>query len=210
MAAVFDYSGLSQEHQAQLRQTASHIHTIGCRQTAEAVEMGNNFIEAKIGLEYGQFLQWCDIEAGYKARRVQLLMNLANFADKEPDVLRIPVSAGYMLAAPSAPKHIVEHVLSLARGGGRVTVTWVEKLLKAEDEQESKPERSDTSEVAKIAKLIAGALGPGEAAPLRKLLEAAGAPLIQQFVCDLQDHLRDRLHGTVSFDNGSHRAGIGL
>ena len=209
MGSAFDYSGLSQEHQAELRRIASHIHTIGCRQTAEAVEMGDNFIKAKIGLEYGQFCDWCTSEAGYNIRKVQLLMSLATFAGKEPDVLRIPVSAGYLLAAPSAPKPIIEQVLALARDGERVKVTWVEKLLKVENEQESAPERSETSEVAKIAKILASALGPGEAASLRKLLEAAGAPLIQQCVCDLQEHLRNALHGAVSFGNELHRPVVG-
>ena len=82
MGSAFDYSGLSQEHQAKLRRIANHIHTIGCRQTAEAVEMGENFIKAKIGLEYGQFSNWCTSEAGYRIRKVQLLMSLANFAGK--------------------------------------------------------------------------------------------------------------------------------
>jgi hypothetical protein len=195
---AFDYSALAPEYQAQLRQIASHIHTIGCGQTAAAVEIGNKLIEAKVGLEHGQFGKWCEVEAGYGARRAQLLMNLANFACQEPDVLRIPVSAGYLLSAPSVPEHIIREVLSLAKGGGRVTVSWVEKLLNGQEKEESKQERSSASEVTKIAKLIAGALHPSEATTLRKLLEAAGAPLIQQFVCELQGHLRDKLRGAVS------------
>ena len=124
-------------------------------------------------------------------------MSLANFAAKEPEVLGIPLSAGYLLAAPSAPKHVIQQVLSVARDGGRVKVSWVEKLLEeANKKEQSEPERRSTSEVAKIAKLIAGALGPSQATTLRKVLEAAGATLIQRFVSELQSQLQDKLRGS--------------
>ena len=101
----FDYSGLLPEHQERLRGLASHIYCIGCQQTAAAAQIGKMLIEAKggYGLPHGQFAQWCEREAGYRPRKAQLLMNLTIFAMKEPDVLHIPVSAGYMLAAPAAP-----------------------------------------------------------------------------------------------------------
>lgn len=51
----FNYSGLSLEHQAQLRRFVSEIHKCGCLQTPAAVEIGNMLIEAKGGLEHGTF-----------------------------------------------------------------------------------------------------------------------------------------------------------
>ena len=191
----FNYGLLSREHEAQLRHLATNIHNIGCKQTAEGVEIGKMLIEAKAGLVHGQFSEWCESEAGYRTRRAELLMSLANFAAKEPEVLGIPLSAGYLLAAPSAPKHVIQQVLSVARDGGRVKVSWVEKLLEEANKKQSEPERRSTSEVAKIAKLIASALGPGQATALRKVLEVAGAALIQRFVSELQSQLQDKLRG---------------
>ena len=193
----FNYGLLAREHEARLRHLATNIHNIGCRQTAGGMEIGKMLIEAKGGLEHGEFSEWCKSEAGYGTRRAELLMSLANFAAKEPEVLRIPMSAGYLLAAPSAPKHVVQQVLSVARDGGRVKVSWVEQLLEeANKKEQSEPERRSTSEVAKIAKLIAGALGPGQATTLRKDPEAAGAASIQRFVFDLQSQLQDHLRGS--------------
>ncbi|QAU45896.1 hypothetical protein [Bradyrhizobium guangzhouense] len=209
MGKKFDYRGLPEEQQAKLRGLCSSIHSAGCRNTAGAAEMGNAFNEAKIGLDHGQFTSWCYSEAGYEIRQVQNMMNLANFAGKEPDILLVPMSAGFLLAAPSAPKLVVEKVLKVAREGGRVRVTWVKQLLKPEREKEPAPERSTASEAAKIAKLIAGVLHPGEAVSLRQLLEAADASLIQRFVSDLQENLRAALPGAVSSDNSAHRPSIG-
>jgi hypothetical protein len=192
----FNYGLLSREHEARLRHLATNIHNIGCKQTAGGVEIGKMLIEAKAGLEHGQFSEWCESEAGYRMRRAELLMSLANFAAKEPEVFGIPMSAGYLLAAPSAPKHVIQQVLSVARDGGRVKVSWVEKLLEEANKKQSEPERRSTSEVAKIAKLIASALGPGQATTLRKVLEAAGAALIQRFVSELQSQLQDKLRGS--------------
>ncbi len=209
MGKMFDYSGLPEEQQAKLRGLLSRIDSTGCRNTAGTAEMGKAFNEAKIGLDHGQFTSWCDSEAGYEIRQVQHMMNLANFAEKEPDILLVPMSAAFLLAAPSAPKPVVEKVLKVAREGGRVRVTWVKQLLKPEREEETAPERSAASEAAKIAKLIAGALHPGEAISLRKLLEAADASLIQRFVSDLQENLRAALPSAVSFDDSAHRPSIG-
>lgn len=192
----FNYGLLAREHEARLRHLATNIHNIGCKQTAGGVEIGKMLIEAKGGLEHGEFSEWCKSEAGYGTRRAELLMSLANFAAKEPEVLRIPQSAGYLLAAPSAPKHVIQQVLSVARDGGRVKVSWVEKLLEEANKIQSEPERRSTSEVAKIARLIANALGPSQATTLRKLLEAAGAASIQRFVFDLQSQLQDKLCGS--------------
>jgi hypothetical protein len=206
VAASFNYSGLSSVHQAQLRQFASEIHAFGCHQTSAAVEIGDRLIEAKAGLDHGAFEKWCKSEAGYPKRRAELLMSLANFARKEKDVLRIPVSAGYWLAAPSAPPHIVQEVLSAARGGERVTVSSVKKLLRKANKKEPKPGRGSTSEVSKIAKLIVNALEPGQDTTLRIALEAASAALIHHFVSALQSQLQDKLHDTGAAPSFNQRA----
>jgi len=208
---TFNYSALSSDHQAQLRRFVSEIHKCGCQQTPAAVEIGNMLVQAKKGLHHGMFEKWCKSEAGYSKRRVELFMSLANFAGKQPDVFRIPVSAGYRLAAPSAPEHIIEQVLSVARAGERVTVSWVEKLLRKSNKKESKPERGSTSEITKIAKLIANALEPGQATTLRKVLEAVGPALTKRFVSDLQSQLQATMHDTSatrSFDQRAHEQGV--
>jgi hypothetical protein len=209
----FNYSGLLPAHEERLRQLAGHIHCIGCQQTNAAAEIGKMLIEAKDGLQHGQFGRWCQREAGYRPRKAQLLMNLTIFAIKEPDVLRIPVSAAYLVAGPAAPAHIVQEVLSRARDGGRVTVAWVEELFDVENEKEPKPERSETSEVTKIAKLLANAVGPDQTITLRKSLEAASPSSIQRFVCELLIQLQDKLHDTdpaPSFNYAVHHPAVGL
>jgi hypothetical protein len=190
----YNYGGLSPALQERLREIVDHIHGMGCTQTYAAVEIGKMLNEAKGSLQHGEFGQWCAREAGYRPRKAQNLMNLALFATKEPEVLHIPASAGFMLAAPTAPPHIVQLVLSRVRDGGRVTVTWVEQLLAVKNEEEPRAERSNTSEFTKIAKLLASAVGNSEAKALRKLLEAASAASIQRYVADLQSSLQNSLN----------------
>jgi hypothetical protein len=85
----YNYDKLATAHQERLREIVDHIRSMGCKQTHAAVEIGKMLIEAKGGLQHGEFGRWCAREAGYRPRRAQNLMNLALFATKEPDVLRI-------------------------------------------------------------------------------------------------------------------------
>ena len=90
--------------------------------------MGDNFIKAKIGLEYGQFCDWCTSEAGYNIRKVQLRTKFGDFRGQRtrrapyPCVCRIPARSAIGAQA------IIEQVLALARDGERVKVTWVENF----------------------------------------------------------------------------------
>jgi hypothetical protein len=88
-------------------------------------------------------------------------------------------------------------------------VVWVEELLAAENEREPKPARSETSEVTKIARLLAKAVGPQQATALRKLLEAASSALVQHFIADLQDRLPDA-DPVPSFDCAVHHPAVGM
>lgn len=198
----FDYDGLSLDDADQLRQLAGKVQAIGRRQTGLAVETGQALITAKARLEHRKFSEWCRYEAGLQPRTAQLLISLAKLVAKTPELIDLPVSVGYLLAAPSTPRTVIPPVLAAVKRGDRVTVAWVEELIREAKGKGSKTERNNSnSDVAKIAKMIGSALEPGEITNLRKLLEAAGESLIAKFVCELQIRLEDELGetGAVQF-----------
>lgn len=193
----FDYDALPADDADRLRQLASDVHAIGRAQTDQAVKTGEALIDAKERLCHGQFGLWCHLEAGFQPRTVQLLIKLAYLARDEPDVRGLHVSAAYHLAKPSTPVEVIAQVLSSLRRGERVTVAWVESLIRDAKSKVTKPDRARArNDAFKIAEMIATALMPAQAAQLRKFLDGAGAASIKTFVAELRTRLPDEIGET--------------
>jgi hypothetical protein len=88
-----------------LRSHARHIQRLGRRAIGDVVEIGRRLSDAKHRLGHGRFLVWLAAEFGWSERTAENFMRVydlhgkfANFAD-----LDVPLSALYLLAAPSTP-----------------------------------------------------------------------------------------------------------
>ena len=77
------------------------------------IEIGDLLLQAKAQLDHGQFQTWAERELGIRPRSAQNYMNAAAFVkDKNETVALLPPAILYKIAAPSAPKEIVEKVVN--------------------------------------------------------------------------------------------------
>jgi hypothetical protein len=102
----------------QLQEHAQAIRTLGKRVVADVIEIGRRLVDAKKLCGHGNWLPWLNREFGWgetQARnfiRVYEMSKSANFVD-----LDLPISALYLLAAPSTPPAVRKEVLDRAASG---------------------------------------------------------------------------------------------
>lgn len=82
-------------------------------QNDNIIQIGDLLLIAKSKMAHGNFQSWAERELGIKARTAQNYMNAAEFVkDKNATVSHLPPSILYQLAAPSAPRAIVDKVIN--------------------------------------------------------------------------------------------------
>jgi hypothetical protein len=89
-----------------LAEHVAAINKLGKRVLADIIEIGERLVDVRDNLlDHGEWLPWLEREFGWKERSAQTFIQVyeasksANFAD-----LDLPVSAVYLLAAPSTPE----------------------------------------------------------------------------------------------------------
>jgi hypothetical protein len=131
MAQVVAVSGLSARTARILRAHARHIQRLGRRVIGDVVEIGRRLTDAKRRLGHGKFLVWLAAEFGWSERTVENFMRVydlqgkfANFAD-----LHVPLSALYLLAAPSVPDQALFAVAARAGNGAGLSLDEVKEII---------------------------------------------------------------------------------
>ncbi len=114
------------------------------KRTAEGViKIGQNLIAVKEHLRHGRFLPWLKASFAMSENAALKFMQVAErFGSKSINVMNLPASVLYALAAPSTSDEVVDQVLS-----GEIEATLVS--IKAAKEVEKK--RADEAERAKQA-----------------------------------------------------------
>jgi len=123
-----------------LAEHVTAIHALGKQTIANVIEIGNRLTECKRIVGHRNFGNWLDREFGWSERTAQNFMRVfelskikpANFAD-----LDLPVSAIYLLAAPSTPKKASDEVIKRAEAGENVPFAEVKQTI--EDAKELAP-----------------------------------------------------------------------
>jgi hypothetical protein len=113
-----------------LRLHADAIRELGKRTVEHIIEIGHHLTEAQKIAGHGNWLPWLDREFGWKedtARRFMRVFELSK-SRKLLD-LNVPVSALYLLAAPSTPEKARDAVLERAEAGGPVSVADVKATI---------------------------------------------------------------------------------
>jgi len=117
--------------EAKLQQYATQLRSLGKRMLGDVVEIGRILHEAKVLCGHGNFLPWLDHEFGWTDRTARNFMRVyelsktsENFSD-----LDLPVSAVYLLAAPSTPDKVRQEVIAKAKAGEAVTVKDVKRAI---------------------------------------------------------------------------------
>jgi hypothetical protein len=114
-----------------LRAHAREIQKLGRRAVRDVVEIGRRLSDAKRRVGHGKFLTWIAAEFGWSERSAENFMRLhelslksANFAD-----LDLPLSALYLLAAPSTPDTALVAVAARAGKGNGLSVAEVKDII---------------------------------------------------------------------------------
>jgi hypothetical protein len=115
-----------------LAEHASEIRRLGKRVVADVVEIGRRLAECKRICGHGNWLPFLDREFGWTEQtalnfiRAHDLSKSKNFLD-----LELPVSALYLLAAPSTPAEAREAVTKRAQAGKQMSVAEVARVVDA-------------------------------------------------------------------------------
>jgi hypothetical protein len=91
-------------------------------------EVGRELTEAKEQLSHGQFVQWVEREVGVSARTAQLVMSSFRLLAKNESFSHLSRSALYLLAAPDAPKQLVNRVERMVKAGEVPTYTAIRSM----------------------------------------------------------------------------------
>src|SRR5262249_17067064 len=116
---------------AVLAEHAAEIRRLGKQTVENVVEMGRRLTEAKEIAGHGNWLPWLDREFGWKEQTARNFMQAYELSLKSPNFgdLEVPVSALYMLAAPSTPQDVRDEVLARAQAVEPVTVSDVKTAI---------------------------------------------------------------------------------
>src|SRR5262245_56975472 len=126
---------------AALTEHADAIRKLGKQTLENVIEIGRRLTECRNhpDMKHGDWLPWLEREFGWKEHtarnfmRVHELSKSRNFLD-----LDIPLSALYMLAAPSTSAEVREEIIARAEAGKSITVAEVKSAI-AKAKPEPKP-----------------------------------------------------------------------
>jgi hypothetical protein len=110
-----------------LAEHASAIRALGKQTVENVIEIGDHLTKAKKIAGHGNWLPWLEREFGWDERTAQRFMSVQELASKSDNLsdLNLPLSALYMLAAPSIPPEARDEIIARAEAGEQVTVAEV-------------------------------------------------------------------------------------
>ena len=117
----------------ELREHAEAIRALGKRVVGDIIEIGRRLIAAKALAGHGGWLPWLDREFGWKERAAQNFIAVAEAAGKSAKFadLNVPVSALYLMAAPSTPSAVIEAVAERTAQRNRTSLPEVRTMIAA-------------------------------------------------------------------------------
>jgi hypothetical protein len=130
----FDYNVLKPAAAEKLRRTAKSIKERIRLSIRSLIEAGQGLLEVKTLLPHGQFGLWLKAEFGWSDRTAQRLMDVAQQFGTKSDILSdlgIPVTALYLLAAPSTPFQARQTAIDKAQAGEDITPAVASEIIRA-------------------------------------------------------------------------------
>jgi hypothetical protein len=100
---------------------AEAIRNLGKRVIKDVIEIGRRLAAAKELCGHGNWLPWLDREFGWEETTARRFMSVYELAGKSGNLqdLSLPVSAIYLLAAPSTPDEARDEIIKRAEAGER-------------------------------------------------------------------------------------------
>lgn len=105
----FDYGALDEAQRVRVQVKAESIRARMKRTAEDIIAIGQDLIEVKAELEHGQFKSWLQSEFEMSYPTAIRFMQVGE-RFKNINLIHLPVSALYELAAPSTPDAIIEQV----------------------------------------------------------------------------------------------------
>ena len=114
-----------------LSEHANKIRRLGKRAVENVIEIGRRLAECKQLLGHGNWSAWLARQFGWSERQAERFMRVCELAGKSDNLsdLEIPLSALYLLAAPSTRQSARNEILDRAAAGKKVSVTEVKDVI---------------------------------------------------------------------------------
>lgn len=128
----FDYTALDADVAGQVQMAVQNIRLLMQRTLEDAIAMGRELLAVKDVLPHGQFSVWLRVEFDWTERTAQRFMTVAQRFGSKTDtmsVLKIDLTAAYLLAAPSVPEEGIAAALQRAENGERITISVAREVL---------------------------------------------------------------------------------
>lgn len=127
----FDYESLPADIASEARIAADRIHDLRQKASTAIIAIGRELIQIKGKLDHGQFGNWLAAEFKMTDRTARNYMQVAKtFGDEIGNAVSdLPVSALYLLAAPSTPEKVRQQAVERAARGNRVTAAGLRREI---------------------------------------------------------------------------------
>ena len=168
---------------AELAEHATEIRRLREQVVEDVIEIGNRLTECKKLCAHGAWIPWLKNEFGWTEQTALNLMRVKKLIGKSKKFLdlNLPVSALYLLAAPSTPEAAKTEVIARAEAGEVLPVAEVKGVIKAH--KEPAPAKSvtvdTTANTAKTATSTTAKTAKNGAAPDEKTARAETATTTQ-------------------------------
>jgi Protein of unknown function (DUF3102) len=118
---------------ASLAEHAVEIRRLHKRRVDDLVEIGRRLTECQKLVQHGDWLDWLDAEFGWSHRSALNFMRVYGLASKSENFsdLNLPISALYLLAAPSTPAGARDEIVERAKAGEAIKIGEVKKAISA-------------------------------------------------------------------------------
>jgi len=132
-----------------LAEHAAEIRRLGKRTLADVIEIGARLTECKRICGHNNWLPWLDREFGWEETTAQRFMRVHKLAQSKSGKLPdLPVSAIYMLAAPSTPEPAKTEIIERAKAGEALRATEVRRVVERHKPPASKPRKAKRAKAA--------------------------------------------------------------
>jgi len=138
--AEFDYAALDKDTAAFVQGQTALIKRLYQGTVRNIVHIGEALLDVREKLVFGEFGAWLEAEFGMSERSARNYMNAAR-AVQNGNVaeLNLPMSALYLLGAPSVPDEVRDDVIARAESGEKLTVAAVKEAI-ADAKPKAEPE----------------------------------------------------------------------
>jgi len=132
-----------------LAEHAAEIRRLGKRTLADVIEIGARLTECKRICGHNNWLPWLDREFGWEETTAQRFMRVHKLAQSKSGKLPdLPVSAIYLLAAPSTPEPAKTEIIERAKAGEALRANEVKRVVERHKPPASKPHKAKRAKAA--------------------------------------------------------------